>query len=36
MAPVLDLSWYDATGIIVEYLPADDGNHLFLDFVIHD
>ena len=32
---VLDLSSYDAAGVIVEYLPSDDGNHLFLDFVIH-
>jgi hypothetical protein len=31
---ILDLSAFRETGIAVTYLPAPDGNHLFLDFVI--
>lgn len=31
---VLDLSALRETGIAVTYLPAADGNHLFVDFEI--
>ncbi len=31
---VYDLSAFRATGIVVLYLPASDGNHLFVDFTI--
>lgn len=31
---VYDLSSFRETGIVVVYLPASDGNHLFVDFTI--
>jgi hypothetical protein len=33
---VLDLSSYESAGILVTYLPASDGNHLFIDFVVSE
>jgi hypothetical protein len=31
---VYDLSSFRQAGIVVAYLPAPDGNHLFVDFTI--